>query len=347
MSWQCPDIALLSGDLDAAIQHRIDHKTKPLRALGRLEDIALQVARLQQSLQPVIHRPQHLVFAADHGVVAEGVSPFPQQVTAQMVNNFCQGGAAINVFCQQLGWQLRVINAGVAHPLAITEHPLLVNRPVALGSDNFLRQPAMTAEQCLQALALGQQQVELALDAGSNCFSFGEMGIGNTTSSAAMIAAMLGLGGEQVAGAGTGLDSQGQLHKAHIINQSLARFSERSALAILRQVGGLEIAALVGAMLAAAKADALILIDGLIAQAAALCAVRLAPPAQQRMLFAHAGREPGIQHVQHALGVTPLLDLNLALGEGSGSVLALPLVQCSCAMLRDMASFESAGVSNA
>ncbi len=347
MSWRCPEIQPVASGMDAEIQDCLNQKTKPFGSLGRIEELAMQLARLQQSLTPKIEQPLHLVFAADHGVVAEGVSPFPQQVTAQMVNNFCQGGAAINVFCRQLGWQMRVINAGVAFPLAQEQHPMLVNQPVAPGTANLLRQAAMSSEQCLQALALGQSQVEQGLAQGSNCFSFGEMGIGNTTSSAAMIAALLGLSGEQVAGAGTGLSLDGQLHKAHVINQSLARFSERTALAVLRQVGGYEIAAMVGAMLAAAQADALVLVDGVIAQAAALCAIRLAPAAQERMLFAHAGREPGIQQVLHHLQAKALLDLNLALGEGSGAVLALPMLQCSAAMLREMASFSQAGVSDA
>lgn len=343
MSWSCPSIRPLSGQLAAELQQAIDQKTKPLHALGRLEELALQLGLIQNSLSPSVNRPQHIIFAGDHGVTAEGVSPFPQEVTVQMVANFAQGGAAINVFCKRLGLPLEVVNAGVASPLP--DSPGLINQPCGAGTANLVRQPALQSDQCLAALALGQQRVEYHLALGVNCFSFGEMGIGNTTSAAAIVAACLGLSGEEVAGAGTGLSAEGQLHKAHVINQALSRFSERTPLAILRQLGGFEIAAMTGAMLASAAADRCFIVDGLIAQAAALLAVRLAPACLERAVFAHAGREPGIAKVLRHLAVQPLLDLNLALGEGTGAVLAWPLLDCACGMLSDMSSFAEAGVS--
>ena len=335
----------VSLELDAALQARIDHKTKPLGALGRIEALALQLGRIQGTLTPRLARPAMLVFAADHGVVAEGVSAYPQEVTYQMVLNFLAGGAAINVFARQNGLALRIVDAGVKGEFA--PHPKLVDAKVAPGTANFLHGPAMSEAQCLTALERGRELAQAEAAAGSNVLGFGEMGIGNTTSAAALMSALCGLPAADCTGRGTGLDDAGVSRKNAVITQALARhaLTAHEPLRALAAVGGLEIAMMAGAMLGAAQQRALLLIDGFIATAALLVAARMQPAILDYCVFCHRSDESGHARLLRELGGEPVLALGLRLGEGSGAAVALPIVMAAANFLNEMASFESAGVS--
>ena len=334
----------LSTALDTHIQHHIDQKTKPLGALGKLETLAAQVARIQQSMTPKADDAVHLVFAADHGICAEGVSPFPSAVTAQMVLNFLHGGAAINVFCRQNDAAFKVINAGVLGELP--EHDDLVDAPVRKGTANFLHEPAMTTDELMQCLNTGARMVD-ELAAEAQVVSLGEMGIGNTTTAAALVAAMLSLPASQVVGAGTGADEAMQAHKAEVIRSALQHHGLDSSdpLRILQTVGGLEIAMMTGAYLRAAALGKLILVDGFIATSAWAIAAALQPALRDYSVFAHQSNEHGHALVLQKLNVTPLLHLDMRLGEGTGAIAALPLVRLAVAFFNEMASFADAGVS--
>lgn len=334
----------LPNSLDSAIQQHIDQKTKPLGALGKLEALAAQVARIQGSLTPKAEDAVHLVFAADHGVCAEGISPFPSAVTTQMVLNFLHGGAAINVFCRHHQARFKVINAGVLGELPV--HPDLVDMPVKQGTANFLHEPAMTADELMQCLNTGARMVD-ELAGSAQIISLGEMGIGNTTASAAILSALLNLPAAQVTGAGTGADAVMQQHKAEVIRAALQHhdLNAQDPLRILQTVGGLEIAMMTGAYLRAAALGKVILVDGFIATSAWAIAATLQPALRDYSLFAHQSDERGHAVVLDKLSVSPLLHLNLRLGEGTGALAALPLVRLAVAFFNEMASFADAGVS--
>lgn len=338
-----PDTALKS-----ALQQKIDRKTKPSGALGRLETLALQAGLVQQSLTPELRRPQMLVFAGDHGAAKAGVSAYPQEVTWQMVENFLAGGAAINVFCRIHGLELTVVDAGVAHDFA--PHPNLLAAKIAAGTANYIEAPAMSAEQRDAALARGAAIVRKLAGAGCNLLGFGEMGIGNTASAALLAHALTGVSLDACVGRGTGLDDAGLLKKRALLQQAVARASlpagDAAPLDALAEFGGFEIAMLAGAMLAGAEAGMLLLVDGFIVSAAALVAARLYPAMTGYCVFCHRSAEPGHQAVLDAMSVEPLLDLGLRLGEGTGAALAYPLLVSALAFLRDMASFESAHVAD-
>jgi nicotinate-nucleotide--dimethylbenzimidazole phosphoribosyltransferase len=341
---QIPDIAAPDHGLSAALQHKIDQKTKPLGALGRLEQLALQLGLVQQTLTPALHQPVMMVFAADHGIVAAGVSPYPQAVTMQMVMNFLQGGAAINVFAQQVGMQIRIVDAGVNHDFA--PHPMLLSHKVAMGTRNMLEQAAMSETECAHAISIGRQLAHAEIANGSNVLAFGEMGIGNTTAAAALMAALCGLPAQDCVGRGTGLDDAGLQRKVAIVGQVLRHHAPHlnSPLAALQHVGGLEIAMMVGAMLGAAEKRAVIIVDGFICTAAMLVASRLAPAVLDYAVFAHCSGEHGHRRLLQALQAQPLLDIGLRLGEGTGAALAYPMLQAAANFMNEMASFESAGV---
>ena len=338
-------IPMPDASLDQVLQQAIDNKTKPQGALGRLEALALRLGRIQGNLKPELRRPVVLVFAGDHGVVAAGVSPFPQAVTQQMVRNFLAGGAGINVFARQHGMQVRVIDAGVNHifePL-----PGLIDAKIGMGTQNFLEQPAMAMAQCQRALTLGAELACAEIDAGSNVLAFGEMGIGNTSAAAALMSVLCGLPSAQCVGRGTGLDDAGLQRKLAIIDQALQQHAldGKDPLAALATFGGFEIAMMVGAMLGAAERRSVLLIDGFIASAALLVAARIAPTVLQYCVFAHCSGEAGHRLLLQQLDAEPLLDLGLRLGEGTGAALAYPLLQAAANFLNEMASFEAAGVS--
>ena len=338
-------IAPLNNALKSALQHKIDHKTKPLGALGRLEDLALQIGLIQNSLTPQLNKPTMLVFAGDHGIATSGVSPYPQAVTAQMVLNFLNGGAAINVFAKQNNMTLRVIDAGVNHQFKA--HPNLINAKIANGTANFLHEAALTQAQCEQALTLGASMAVKEIEAGCNVLGFGEMGIANTSSASCLMSILCDLPIEECVGRGTGLDDAGMVHKTAILKKAIEyhAINAQNTLQVLATFGGFEIAMMAGAMLGAAEQKVVLLIDGFIASSALLVASKLQPNILQYCVFAHCSGEAGHRQLLNYLGATPLLDLGLRLGEGTGAALALPLLQAAVNFLNDMASFESAGVS--
>ena len=339
------NITQLNQALKDALIHKINQKTKPLGALGLLESSALQIGLIQNTLTPELRNPVMLIFAGDHGVVEAGVSPYPQAVTAQMVLNFLRGGAAINVFARQNNMQLRVVDAGVNH--TFEHHPNLIHAKVGSGTKNFLLEPAMSLAQCEQALAAGAALAEKEISAGCNVLGFGEMGIGNTSSASCLMSVLCDLPIEQCVGRGTGFDDVGLAKKTATLKQALEahQLKEADAMQALATFGGFEIAMMAGAMLGAAQQNAVLLIDGFIATSALLVAYHLQPNILQYCIFAHCSGEAGHRQLLAHFGAEPLLDAGLRLGEGTGAVLAYPLVQAAVNFLNEMASFESAGVS--
>jgi nicotinate-nucleotide--dimethylbenzimidazole phosphoribosyltransferase len=331
--------------LDAALRAKIDGKTKPPGSLGRLETLALQIGRVQQTLTPTLDRPHIVVFAGDHGAARHGISAYPQEVTWQMVENFLAGGAAINVFTRANGLELAVVDAGVAHDFG--DRPGLINAKVGpAGTASYLAGAAMTAGQCATAIENGAAIVDRLHEEGCNVVGCGEMGIGNTASASLITHCLAGAPLATCIGRGTGLDDAGLARKRQVLQQALDAWPERSdaPLAVLARFGGFEIAMMTGAMLAAAQRKMLILVDGFICGAAALVAAKLAPAFLDYAVFCHASAEPGHRVQLAALGAEPLMTLELRLGEGTGAALAWPLVRAACAFLCEMASFDSAGV---
>jgi len=334
-----------AGQLLADLTHKVNQKTKPIGALGLLEAIAIQIGQIQQTLTPKIHQPTILVFAGDHGIANAGVSPYPQAVTAQMVLNFINGGAAINVFCAQNGVKLRVVDAGVNH-IFDAKMPLS-HCKIGMGTANFANIPAMTKAQETLAMQVGAALVDEELALGCNVLAFGEMGIGNTSSASCLMSVLLGLPIEGCVGRGTGLDDEGLRKKTATLAAAIAHhdLDNQDALAVLTTFGGFEIAMMVGAMLQAAQQRAVLLIDGFIASAALLVASKLAPNVLDYCVFAHCSDEAAHRQLLAHFQAKPILDIGLRLGEGTGAVLAYPLVQAAVNFLNNMASFESAGVS--
>lgn len=329
--------AALSAQLEAAV----NNKTKPLGSLGMLEMLARQIGLIQRTVQPRVAAPAILVFAGDHGVVAENVSPYPQDVTWQMVENFLGGGAAINVFARQNGCALQVIDAGVNHDFCARSG--LLDRKVAHGTANFMREAAMTQEQCLLAIRRG---MELVSGLEGNVLGFGEMGIGNTSAAAALMHKLTGAPLEECVGAGAGLSEEGIAHKLQVLRRAAELHVQATEpLDILAALGGFEIAMMTGAMLAAAKRRMVLLIDGFIVTSALLVAAKLQPAILDYCVFSHCSDERGHTGMLAHLGARPLLQLGLRLGEGSGCALALPLLHAAVNFLNDMATFESAQVS--
>jgi nicotinate-nucleotide--dimethylbenzimidazole phosphoribosyltransferase len=341
------DIPPVSKTRSAQYQTRIDNKTKPLGALGQLEPLALQLALILSSGEKdaiTLTQPQMLVYAGDHGIAAEGVSIAPSEVTGQMVANFAHGGAAINVFCRTLGWALSVVDCGilVAPAADLNVH----SQRLGATTEPFHIKPAMTRAQLEQGFAYANTLIENKLQSGANVFAFGEMGIGNTSAAAAIFSAISGLSPQQTVGKGTGVNDEIVLKKQQLIEQALALHSEHlnTPLDVLQRLGGFEIVQMVASMLYVAKAQKVIVVDGFIATAAALIAVKLAPSVKDYMVFAHCSGEQGHQKMLAYLDVQPLLNLGLRLGEGTGAALTLPLLQSAAAFFNDMASFSDANV---
>ncbi len=329
-----------------ALQKKINSKTKPLGALGALEHLALQIGLLQNTLTPILTKPTLLVFAGDHGIVESGVSTYPQAVTMQMVMNFLQGGAAINVFAQQNKLALRVIDAGVNY--VFTNQENLIDAKIDMGTRNFLYEPAMTVAQCEQALTRGYELVNKEIYSGCNVLGFGEMGIGNTSSAAMLMAVLCDYSLEKCVGLGTGLDYTGLKKKISTLKKALAQhdaIDNKNPLQVLATFGGFEIAMMVGAMLSAAQQKTLLLIDGFIATSALLVAAKIQPNVLDYCVFSHCSDEAGHKLMLEHLNAKPLLNLGLRLGEGTAVALVYPLVQASVNFLNEMASFESAQVS--
>jgi nicotinate-nucleotide--dimethylbenzimidazole phosphoribosyltransferase len=334
----------VDSSLAEIIRHKIDNKTKPPGALGVLETVALQVALVQQTLTPSLKKPHLLLFAGDHGIVSEGVSPFPQVVTQQMVRNFVSGGAAINVFCRQHNIAIDVIDAGVNGDLSALA---ITHAKISAGTKNFLHEPAMTAVQCEQAIARGATFSRAACESGCNVIGFGEMGIGNTSSATALFSALSGTSVEDCVGRGTGLDEKGLAHKTAVLKAALAKHGALTdPFDILCTFGGFEIAMMVGAILAACEQNMLVLIDGFIASSAAAIAFALEPFARDYCVFSHLSNESGHKKMLDYLQAQPLVSLGLRLGEGSGVAVTYPLIESAVLFLNEMASFDSAGVSD-
>lgn len=337
------DIAALDSNQAELIQQKIDQKTKPLGALGKMEKLAFQLASIIGHEAPTIDKPTMLVFAGDHGIASEGISIAPSEVTSQMVLNFLNGGAAINCFCQTADMNIQVIDAGIANP--VNDERLLI-QPLGKGTQNFVHSPAMSEESLNEGIELGAQVVFNHVEKGSNVFGFGEMGIGNTSSAAALMAAVLQLPVSECVGRGTGIDDSQYQKKVALIERALEThgYFKESPLQALATYGGFEIVQMVGAMLAAAQSQSVLIIDGFISTTAALITYKINPNALDYMVFGHQSTEQGHQKLLDALNAKPLLALDLRLGEGTGAALALNLIRSAAAFYNDMASFESAGV---
>ena len=330
--------------LEQQLKQKIDLKTKPLGALGLLEDLALKIGLIQNTLTPELKNPALLVFAADHGLTAEGISPFPKDVTWQMVMNFVAGGAAINVFCRQNNINLKVVDAGVDYdfPSGVP----VVDAKVARGSRNMRLEPAMTSEECAAAIQKGRSLVQEEAENGCNIIGFGEMGIGNTSASSLLMHRFLGVSVEECTGSGTGMYGDQLSHKVKILKEVAEKYDPKTPAETLATFGGLEIAMMVGAMLEAAEQRMILLIDGFIATAAALTAIQFNAEVRNNCVFCHSSNERGHKLMLEKMEAKPMLQLDLRLGEGTGAALALPLVQAAVNFLNEMASFEDAGVSN-
>ncbi len=323
-----------------ALQTTLDQKTKPLGALGTLETLALQLGGILGTVAPQLVQPQLVVFAADHGLAARGVSAYPSDVTWQMVENFLAGGACVSVLARQHGLDLTVVDCGVRHDFA-PRHGLL-DYKLAYGTADSLEGPAMDALDCERAIAQGRAIVK---GLPGNVLLLGEMGIGNTSAASLLMARLTGLPVAACTGAGTGLDAAGLLHKQAVLAQVLERHADaRDPLQALQAFGGFEMATMLGAVLQAALERRVVLVDGFITTAVVLVAHALQPLVLQRCVFAHCSGEHGHRQMLQHLGVQPLMDMGLRLGEGSGAALAWPLLQSACQVLAEMASFASAGV---
>ncbi|MDH5392281.1 MAG: nicotinate-nucleotide--dimethylbenzimidazole phosphoribosyltransferase [Gammaproteobacteria bacterium] len=327
-----------------ATEHQMQ-LTKPPGALGKLEHIAIQLAAMQNKKLPEINTVQITVFAADHGIANQGVSAFPQAVTVEMIKNFSRGGAAINVLARANNATLDVVNLGTAYPAENLKG--VIDKSIADGTKDFSQQPAMSETECMTALSVGAELIDQAADRQSDLFIAGEMGIANTSSATAIACALLERPAEDLAGPGTGLDNAGVAKKAGIINQSLSlhKLTKDDALKILETFGGFEIAAITGSYIRCAQLGIPVLVDGFICSVAALVASRIKPGVTSWFLYAHASAEPGHQIIMQALNATPIVDLGMRLGEGSGAAVAIPLIKSACALHSQMATFAEAGVS--
>ena len=341
----CNNIAPRDAAAIAAARARQDTLTKPLGSLGRLEDLSAMLAGMFGQPLPQIRRKAVILAAGDHGVVAEGVSAYPQEVTPQMVYNFLRGGAGINVLARHANAEIVILDAGVAADLP--PHPQLRAVKVAPGTANMALGPAMTRDQAIQCLEIGIAAAQEQLEQGADLIACGDMGIGNTTAASASTAAITGADPAAVTGRGTGLDDLGLARKTEVIRRALAvnQPDPQDGLDVLTKVGGLEIGVLAGAMLGTAAGRRAVVVDGFISGAAALIAWRIAPAAKDYFIAAHQSVEPGHRIGLDAMGLTPLLDLGMRLGEGTGAALALHLIEAAARCLAEMATFAEAGVS--
>ncbi|WP_303011129.1 nicotinate-nucleotide--dimethylbenzimidazole phosphoribosyltransferase [uncultured Bacteroides sp.] len=335
---QKPDEAIKEPLLD-----KINYLAKPKGSLGRLEEIALQIGLIQQSLSPELKHPQNIIFAADHGIVEENISPSPKEVTWQQISNFLHGGAGINFLCRQHGFKLKIVDAGVDYDLPYEQG--IINMKIRKGTRNFLYEAAMTPEEMELCIERGAQCTDDSYREGCNIISFGEMGIGNTSPSSLWMTSFTGIPLEQCVGAGSGLNRQGISHKYEILKKSLGNYpGVHTTEEILSRFGGYEMVMAVGAMLRAAELKMIILVDGFIMTNCILAASRLYPQVMDYAVFGHQGDESGHKLLLDYLGVRPLLNLGLRLGEGSGSVCSYPLIDSAVRMLNEMDSFDSAAI---
>lgn len=342
-----PMIPAIDAEAAKQARRRQGNLTKPPGSLGRLEDISIRLAGMKADPLPDVSRKSVIVMAADHGVALEGVSAFPAEVTRQMVLNFLGGGAAVNVLARQAGASVTVVDIGVAADFD-PSLPGLLHRKVAHGTRNMAKGPAMTRAEAEDALACGMDVLAEIAEKGIDLIATGDMGIGNTTPSAAIVAVMTGLPAASVTGRGTGIDEAGLAHKIKVIEQAIAvnRPDPNDALDVLCKVGGLEIAGLAGVMIGGAAHRIPVVVDGFISTAAAMIAVGLVPDVRHYLFCSHQSVEIGHRAMHRHLGLLPLMDLDLRLGEGTGAVLAFHLIEAASRILREMATFSEAGVSD-
>ena len=325
------------------VQHKIDLKTKPLGSLGKLEQIAKQICLVQNTLNPKLKNPTIFVFAADHGIATEGVSAYPAEVTPQMVLNFLNGGAAINVFCKQNNINLKIIDAGVNYDFEQNEN--LIDVKIAKSTKSFLAENAITTDQLEMCLNKADEIVERVSNNGCNIIGFGEMGIGNTSSASMLMSALCNIPLEECVGRGTGLDDAQLNHKIKILKKAKENhLNPKNAKEALQFFGGFEIAQICGAMLAAYQKNMLIMVDGFIATSAFLCAYNINPKIKDNAIFCHQSNERGHKKMLDFLDVQPILNIGMRLGEGTGCAVTYPIIQSAVNFINEMASFESAGL---
>ncbi len=337
-----PDAALLD-----AIRHKIDNLNKPKGSLGRLEDLAMQICLIQQTLTPKLNNPCHLLFGGDHGIEREKVSVSPREITWQQMLNFAKGGGGVNMFCRQHGFKLYLVDVGVDYDLSNCHE--IYNRKIAPGTANFIDGPAMSEEQYRQALDVGAEFVDKCHADGCNIVCVGEMGIANTSPSSVWMSLFGDIPLDECIGAGAGLDNAGIKHKSDVLNRAVDRFiyttgGKADTDTLIRYFGGFEMVSAVGAMLRAAELGLIVLVDGFIMTACALAAVRLYPEAKEYMIFGHVGDENGHRRLLDLLGAQPLLNLGLRLGEGTGALCAYPIVESAVRMINEMNNFDNAHI---
>ena len=326
-----------------ALIDKIDNLTKPKGSLGTLEELALQIGLIQQTLTPSLQYPQNIIFAADHGIVEEGVSLSPKEITWQQISNFLHGGAGVNFLCRQHGFTLKIVDAGVDYDLPYEKG--IINMKVRKGTRSYLHEAAMTENEMELCLERGSEIVRRCYGEGSNVLSFGEMGIGNTSSSSLWMTCFTDIPLKQCVGAGSGLNNEGIRHKYEVLQQSLDNYKgDGSPYDIIRYFGGLEMVMAVGAMLQAAELKMVILVDGFIMTNCILAASKLYPEVLNYAIFGHCGDETGHKLVLDEIGVKPLLNLGLRLGEGTGAICAYPIVESAVRMINEMDNFSHASI---
>jgi nicotinate-nucleotide--dimethylbenzimidazole phosphoribosyltransferase len=336
--------ALNLEKMEEAKKH-INTLTKPIGSLGKIEELAIQLSGITNQVFPVVTRPGIVVFAADHGISEMGVSAYPKEVTAQMVYNFLNGGAAINVFAKQINALLKIVDIGVAEEI---NHEQLLHKKVKYGTNNYMYENAMTEAEATQALLVGMETAQQMLDEGARCIIVGEMGIGNTTTASAIASVITGCSVEEAVGLGTGISNENRKEKVSIIAKALEERKpiRNDAIDILMKVGGLEIAGMTGAIIKATEKRIPIILDGFISTTAALLAVLLEEKVKDYLIAGHLSKEQGHYHALTFLNKSPLLDLGLRLGEGTGAALSFPLLEAATNMVKEMATFQSAGIAN-
>ena len=340
------NISSIDRSMLAAIQEKIDNLNKPKGSLGRLEELAMQICLIQQTLEPSLAHPCHLLLGGDHGIEREGVSVSPREITWQQMINFTRGGGGVNMFCRQHGFKLRIVDVGVDYDFSDVD--VIIDRKIARGTKNFLYEPAMSEEEFDRAIQIGSDLVDDCIAEGCRILSIGEMGIGNTSPSSIWMSIFGDIPLKNCIGAGAGLDNDGIRHKYEVLSKALKNYQasihQPSTISHLTYFGGFEMISAIGAMLRAAEHHLIILIDGFIMTACAIAAIRLYPAAQDYMIFTHCGDESGHKMMLDIVDARPLLHLGLRLGEGTGALCAFPIIDSAVRMMNEMNNFQKARI---